>query len=469
MLLPNIETELAGIDFGDARLTKRLESIAEVLQRHPEETYPDAFMDSSDTDTFYKFLKNKKTDYIKIIDTHIKKTNQRALGSETVLILHDSTYIVHASGGKGKDFYELLGKSFGYMAHVGLCIDCDTRIPFGVSNLECIQRDDTLQEARQAQSDVERWMNENKESLRWIRGVMNAKQQIQTNRIHVMDREGDNYQLLEKMTEENERFVIRGCYDRNILIDNKKSKISTIAAKTPVIATRKVHLSKRVAKNKKQKSNKSRQARDAFLTIHAFQAEIMKSTMIPDSIKIMKSIRVNVVLVQEDEPPPEQEAVCWTILTTESIDSTENVLKIVDIYRNRWIIEDLFKSLKTGCSFSERQLESQKTSQVALAITLPIAWRLLLIRQLARDAPELPALTLVSEEEIFTLSTILKKPPSNYKTVRDVWRGIAQLGGYLPHNRPPGWLVLGRGFAKLMQACSFAQAMRQKIAEEGSA
>jgi IS4 transposase len=53
------------------------------------------------------------------------------------------------------------------------------------------------------------------------------------------------------------------------------------------------------------------------------------------------------------------------------------VAAIVDAYRARWVIEELFKALKTGCQVEKRQLASYEALRIALALFLPIAVRLL--------------------------------------------------------------------------------------------
>jgi hypothetical protein len=42
-------------------------------------------------------------------------------------------------------------------------------------------------------------------------------------------------------------------------------------------------------------------------------------------------------------------------MTTEPIDTPEQILAVVDGYRHRWKIEELFKALKTGCAYEKRQ------------------------------------------------------------------------------------------------------------------
>jgi IS4 transposase len=48
------------------------------------------------------------------------------------------------------------------------------------------------------------------------------------------------------------------------------------------------------------------------------------------------------------------------LYTSEPIDTAEQLLTIVDQYRSRWVIEEFFKALKTGCAFEKRQLESYR-------------------------------------------------------------------------------------------------------------
>jgi IS4 transposase len=38
-------------------------------------------------------------------------------------------------------------------------------------------------------------------------------------------------------------------------------------------------------------------------------------------------------------------------MTTEAVETAEQVAAVVDAYRARWLIEEFFKALKTGCGF----------------------------------------------------------------------------------------------------------------------
>ena len=112
----------------------------------------------------------------------------------------------------------------------------------------------------------------------------------------------------------------------------------------------------------------------------------------------------------------------------------------------RWVRE-FFKSLKTGCAYEKRQLETQHALLNALAVLAPIVWRLLVLRQLARERPEAPASHLLTIEELKLLRALSKRVKlPDEPTLQDAMLAIAGIGGHLKRNGPPGWLTLGRGF-----------------------
>lgn len=91
--------------------------------------------------------------------------------------------------------------------------------------------------------------------------------------------------------------------------------------------------------------------------------------------------------MREPNPPEGEEPVVWRLVTTELIDTEEEVAAVVDAYRMRWLVEEFFKALKTGCRYQEHQLESAKTLLVLLAIETAVSWRMLLVRWLGPQHP----------------------------------------------------------------------------------
>ena len=59
------------------------------------------------------------------------------------------------------------------------------------------------------------------------------------------------------------------------------------------------------------------------------------------------------------------------------VETAEQAATVVDHYRARWVIEEYFKALKTGCAIEKRQLMTYEGLTRALAIFVPMAWHLL--------------------------------------------------------------------------------------------
>ena len=124
--------------------------------------------------------------------------------------------------------------------------------------------------------------------------------------------------------------------------------------------------------------------------------------------------------------------------------------RLVDAYRGRWVIEEYFKALKTGCALQQRQLESYEALSMVLALLVPVAWRLLWLRTLAEVEPDAPAQTVLTPLQLRILRNKARDPFPQHPTVADAHFAIARLGGFLKHNKRPGWQVLARGFEDLL-------------------
>jgi hypothetical protein len=175
------------------------------------------------------------------------------------------------------------------------------------------------------------------------------------------------------------------------------------------------------------------------------------------------TLPVNIVAVREVNPPLDDEPVEWLLITTEPVETEEQILKIIDFYRGRWVIEEFFKALKTGCAFEKRQLESWHTLQNALGLLIPIAWSLLRLRTVAREEGRTPARAVLTDLELEVLRRASTTPLRQRPTTRDVMLAIARLGGHHRSNGEPGWQLLGRGYQDLlMMTAGYRLAVREK-------
>jgi hypothetical protein len=80
-------------------------------------------------------------------------------------------------------------------------------------------------------------------------------------------------------------------------------------------------------------------------------------------------------------------------------------------YCLRWRIEDWHRVLKSGCRVEALQHKSAARLKRAIAINLVIAWRIMLLTLLGRQAPQLPAHVLFSDLEIELLQAYANSQP----------------------------------------------------------
>lgn len=444
--IPPISAELSEADLGDERLNRRLGLLADQLARRPGESFPNA-LDDAQLEAAYRFFGNDRVLPEAILAPHFRQSARRASEHERVLVVHDTTQFDFPGNAKREGLGRLIKPSAqGFFGHFSLALSADgARVPLGLLALETVFRLDSSighKNWTPAKSRGER--------LRWHNCVNDAEAQLggRTKAIHVMDREGDSYALLSELSDQERDFVVRSFQDR-VLVSNDEERLREVARNTRPSLRREVPLSPRPnIKGPKGKRHPARRSRIAKLSLAARTVELPRPRTSGKTES--KTIKLNVIHVYEKRPPKGEPAVEWFLLTSLPIGSPEAIEFAVDCYRARWAIEEFFKALKTGCQYEARQLESADSLLNALAIFAPVAWRLLLLRHLARADIEAPAAAALTEAQLTVLRAVAKRPLPVRPTAREAMLAVAGLGGHLKSNGDPGWLVLGRGLHDLL-------------------
>jgi hypothetical protein len=437
--LRSIEAEFDGARLGDGRLEYRLPKIAKALQQSPDVSLPKALKSDAKAEGAYRLLRNENVTVDGILAGHYEQTIERAQKQACVVAIHDTTIFEFSGDAEREGLGPLRGKGQGFLGHFTLLAAVGTPVvPLGVLSVEALVR------ARQGKK------KEN-EGDRWLANVEATEQRLagQLSVIHLMDREADAYDLMAGLIEGNRRFVIRASYDR-ALSCGENLRISDLLANAKGTVERTVALSKRVKKNANlTNKHPAREARTARLALSATMVKIARPASADADAPEM--LQVNIVEVREIQPPPGAEPVHWRLITTEPISKPSDLEHVVDCYRARWMIEEYFKAIKTGCAFEKRQMESLKTLLNILAIIIPIAWRLLLLRTLARQTPDIPATKALTKTQLAILGKRRYGHLPPKATVREAMLAVARMGGFLRQNGEPGWIVLGRGFEDLLK------------------
>lgn len=443
-VVQTLALELAEADLGDTRLDRRLVLLATSLADRAAESFPKA-LDDAELEAAYRFFGNERVTPEAILAPHFRQSAKRSSQHDDILVVHDTTQFEFGGDSPREGLGRLVNPGQGFFGHIALAISADgVREPLGLLSVETLFRLD-----KPTPREKRRPSDNRGESERWRRGIENAEQLLdgKTRAIHVMDREADSYLILSALTEASRSFVIRAFQDR-VLVGVDDEHLREVAKKAKRSFEREVPLSRRPHHTGAiGKRHPARQGRIAKLSFSATRVEI------PRTIKAKsgpESIQINVVYVVERKPPKGEPPVEWFLLTDLPISNDEEIAFIVDCYRGRWTVEEYFKALKTGCQYEKRQLESAHSLLNALAVLAPVAWRLLLLRHLARHAPESPASAALTSSQLAVLHAVAKRPISARPTVKEAMLAIAGLGGHLPRNGDPGWLVLGRGMHDLL-------------------
>jgi hypothetical protein len=429
--------EFEGVDLGDARLNARLALLGEALSRDPEQSFPDAMKNAAELEGAYRFLNNPRVAPDAVIRPHVLATAARMAKARRVLALHDTTEF--AFGGRHQR-EGLEGDRF--RAHVCLAVSADgRREPLGVLAIDPWVRT----EKKGRRTTAERLLDDTRESKRWLKQSLAVEAVAEEcTLIHVEDREADIYESMQVRLERGMHFIVRAQKYRVVELDDDKANILEFMREQPRRFERSVSLSQRRITGGKR-SHKDRDPREARLAFAAAPVNLRRPKLEKNATR---SLALNAVHVVELDAPDGEEPVEWLLLTTEPIATDAELEFVVDSYRARWVIEEYFKALKTGCAYESRQLESYDALKRALAIFSVIAWRLLWVRFLARNAPTSPATVVASNAEIGVL--VAQKRIAKGASIGDFLDAIARLGGHIKHNGPPGWQVLWRGYRKLI-------------------
>jgi hypothetical protein len=459
--------DFAAAKLGDSRRVKRVLRVAAKLARMPSAPLPASLGSEADVEGAYRLMNNRRVTFEKLAEAHFEATARRAKDVGSVLVLHDTTdgAFPHLSG--EEIGYLQTGKA-GFKIHVSLAVEANQwRRPLGVVYAETIHRSKpsrhrgtkkakrkTTKKKKASGIETSKWKD--REYERWQRGIQASAQALSECRqvTHVADRESDSYELMCQTLDTGGDFVFRVRVDRRgreVGADTDQwSTVKQVAARCDGMVERDVPLARRRGKSAPgmNKAHAPRKMRMARLSFAATTIEIPRPKYLNDSFP--ETLPLNLVHVVERDPPPGEEPVEWLLYTTLEVDTNFQVAGVVDIYRARWTIEEFNSALKTGCAYEARQFETRDALLTMLALSLPIACEILWLRSRARSSPDAPATEVLSALQIRILRSLGPRPLPSTPTVRDTLLAVAAIGGHLKNNGEPGWKVLQRGLALLL-------------------
>jgi Transposase DNA-binding/Transposase Tn5 dimerisation domain len=457
MITPWAESEVEGADFGDARLDDRFAILLSTLGSRPNLSIPAACLGRAEIKAAYRFFDNDKVTFEKVIEPHRARTKDRMAEHEVVLLVQDTTEIdltrpeqdVEGAGA-------LDGARRGFLLHAMQAFTADG-IALGTVWAQALNRIEGVSQASAAENGRTRKQTpiEDKESMRWLTGLREARQVAQelpkVRCVCVADSEADIYEVFaEPRGEQPVHWLIRACQDR-ALDGGEAPRLRDQVLATPKLYEVDLWIRGRQAKTaaEDRARRQNRQTRQAQVEVRA-ACLTLRPPHRPD--RKLPPVAVNVVLVREPNPPPGETPVEWILVTTLPIDTPEPVRTVVEYYCVRWCIEILFRTLKSGCRIEHRRFEHLDRVLPCLGLCLIVAWRTLFVCRMGRSCPDLDceAIFEPSEWKAVWMAVKRKKPPKQVPRLFEMVHLVASLGGYI--ERPtsePGTQTLWIGIQRM--------------------
>ena len=328
-----VSADFADVDFGDKRLTRRLIQMADAAERAPGASLPHRAGSSAALEGMYRFFANDKVTPEAVFGAHTAATVRRATTESEVLVIHDSTEF-RFGGEKPRDGMGWINSNNeqGFLAHFSICVTHTGR-PLGSLALHAWVRQGARVGRRKTTTKLR---DPDRESHRWQEAALRTEELLhgKTKLVHVMDREGDQFELLSLMLEHDQRFVVRLAHDRRLESGRGRSgnpKLFESISKCPFFFTREVAIGTRAKPTGSNKANvfPIRKNRVARLEVRAGNREIFTVHSAPAHVPV--SLNLNVVEVRKVEPPKNEAPIIWRIVTTEPVDTIKQVALVVDM------------------------------------------------------------------------------------------------------------------------------------------
>jgi hypothetical protein len=303
---------------------------------------------------------------------------------------------------------------------------------------------------------------EEKESFKWIRGIEQTRRSLAEQLpagemprvIHVFDREGDVYEVIEKVLRQGDGCVIRSSQNRRGRSqDDRQAGVHDLAARAPLLGVTQVPIMRRG----------DRPARTATVEIRSIVLTLKPSCPYhpgrdPLTLALVEAREVGAAADVE-------EPILWRLWTTEPAGAFQEALSVTNYYSHRWLIEEFHLILKSGCRIEDVRFHTAERIEKALAIYAPVAVLILRMRELSRLEPQAPCTRILDEPTWRILYGAVHRrlaptamaPP----TIREAVLWIGRLGGHLGRKGDgmPGVRVLWRGWRDLSALASLAETL----------
>lgn len=399
----------------------------------------------------YRFFHNEAISMEALQSALVDPTRPQVEGKHVLCIQDTSEINYSGHRGRLKRSDRELGpmtnkQDVGFFLHPSLVLDAESGMALGFADVQLWNR--SWDQADKYERDYAKLPIEEKESYRWLASTEAARDRLgKASRVTIVaDREADIYRLYSRL--KGCDLVIRSRGDRR----TSEGLLSDYLARLPVLGE--ITL--------KVRGNNGRKKRQARLQVRFSAVRLLKpKNNLKEEAPWVDLYGVE-VLEKPDTVPSGEEPIHWCLLTTHVVSTLAEALVIVDYYKARWQIEQLFRLLKTeSLEIEAAQLESGSALKKLCLMSLQVALvQLQLVR--AREGTHRHDASLVWRPAALAFLAVVvselegktEKQQCPHQAGTLAWTSwiIGRLGGWKGYasQSPPGPITMRRGLERFL-------------------
>lgn len=444
---------------GDARRTSRLVQTAKLTLNNPAAAVSSLDGKWSNSKATYRLLNNSNVTFEAIVENHCDNTKEKIQKKHSLLICDTSEVIfgknreIEGAGDLGR------GGGSGFLLHPAMAVNAESGEIEGLASAVIRYR----KPAPKKENASQRKKRE-RESKIWGDvidqvGVPGDDTQYTT----ICDRGADSYEIFCHLRQNRHDYVVRVCQRKRKIkpIDEEeKCQLALYMERQTILGTYEVELRSR-------KDNRGKKSKARVAKMEVFIGKVLASASIHMSVyereSGIQSIEMSVVWAREVGCPKGVEPLDWMLYTSHKVETFDHACTILQWYKERWLIEEFFKALKTGCRLEDRQLRSSNGLEALCGILCVTALEILRLKRLAQVEPNRPAREVVPPLWIEMLRRALQCQHRHVETIEGFYRSLARLGGFLGRRSDgaPGWQKIWLGWDKLNSMIRGAEVLTQ--------
>jgi hypothetical protein len=388
-----------------------------------------------------RFLRNEAVSIKEMATAAGLRTAQRC-AVRHVLAIQDTTVVKSEGGG-------------GHYLHAVVALDASDGAILGLIDAGFLARDAGRKALRR------NLRIEDKESFRWIEGADRAASVCAAaRRITVIaDRESDIYEAFARCPAGTE-LLVRAAQDRSL---GDGGRLFAALDARPIAGRATLTLPA-----KPGRSARTAQLAARFMAVHLTRPVNGRHPGLP------KTVAVHVVDIRETDPPPGEPAVHWRLLTTQTINDVTQAWDVAELYRRRWAIEQLFRTLKTqGFDIEGLRIEeaAPRNRLVMAALIAAVAIQQLVHARDGGPGPLRPLIDAFDPADAALLQAYCaklegkterqKNPHPKGSLAYAAWV-CARLGGWTGYYGKPGPIVMLQGWMQFQTAKNAIQILKKE-------